>query len=106
MPAELRHAKVARHEPVRRPHRRRLAAAAQPGDQVGLRLASPEAGDPADVRRARVAWVEAGEAGVVFERSDSSEPISGREAFGTAESRWRSGARGQTPGLVLPGAGR
>jgi len=61
-----------------------------PGDQVGLRLASPEAGDPADVRRARVAWVEAGEAGVVFERSDPASRSAVAKLFGTAESRWRS----------------
>jgi hypothetical protein len=67
-----------------------LPAHLSPGDQVGLRLASPEPGDPADVGRAQVAWVEAGEAGVAFERSDPASRSAVAKLFQTVESRWRS----------------
>jgi len=60
------------------------------GDQVTLRLASPEMGEPSDIGRAHVAWVEAGEAGVAFERSDPASRSAVAKLFQTTESRWRS----------------
>ena len=60
------------------------------GDQVDLRLASPELGDPPGLGRARVAWVEAGEAGLAFDRSDPAGRAAAAKLFQTSEARWRS----------------
>jgi hypothetical protein len=67
-----------------------LPSQLSPGDHVDLRLASPDLGEPAEVGRACVAWVEAGEAGLAFDRSDSACRSAVAKLFQASEARWRT----------------
>jgi len=67
-----------------------LPASLSPGQTINLRLASAEPGEPVELGRGRVTWVEAGEAGVALDRSDPAARAAGAKLFQAAEARWRS----------------
>jgi hypothetical protein len=74
-----------------------------PGELVTLRLASPEAGEPAQLGRGRIAWVEAGEAGIALERSDEASRVGVAKLFQAAEARWRSAREVRHPDACCRG---
>jgi hypothetical protein len=76
-----------------------------PGDLVTLRLAWPEIGDPPEMGRARVAWTEAGEAGLAFERTDPACRAAVAKMFQAAEARWRSAREVRHPDSCCKGGG-
>jgi PilZ domain-containing protein len=80
-----------------------LPSQLSPGDLVSLRLTSPELGDPTEIGRARVAWVEAGEAGVAFERSDPAFRAAVAKLFQSAEARWQSAREVRHPDSCCKG---
>lgn len=59
-------------------------------EDVTLKLASPEPGETPELGSARVAWVEAGDAGVVFDRANPACRAAVMKLFQSIEARWRS----------------
>jgi hypothetical protein len=73
------------------------------GETVSLRLASPEAGEPPQLGRGRIAWVEAGEAGIALERSEEAHRLGIAKLFQAAEARWRSAREVRHPDACCKG---
>jgi hypothetical protein len=80
-----------------------LPALLRPGETVTLRLASPEAGEPEQIGRARVAWMEAGEAGLALERSEEASRAGVAKLFQGAEARWRPAREVRHPDACCAG---
>jgi hypothetical protein len=74
-----------------------------PGQTVTLRLASTEAGEPAQLGRGRIAWAEAGEAGIALERSEEAHRLGIAKLFQAAEARWRSAREVRHPDACCRG---
>ena len=60
------------------------------GDRIDVRLASAEPGEIPEVGRARVVWVEGGEAGLEFDRTQPACRSAMAKLFQGTEARWRS----------------
>jgi hypothetical protein len=80
-----------------------VPAYVSPGETVSLRLASPEAGEPPQLGRGRIAWVEAGEAGIALDRSEEAHRMGIAKLFQTAEARWRSAREVRHPDACCKG---
>jgi hypothetical protein len=59
------------------------------GQDVEVILAAPEHGDPPELGRAKVVWVEEGEAGVAFDRTSPSTRVAITKFFHSAETPWK-----------------
>jgi PilZ domain len=57
-------------------------------DQVQLVLPAPESGRAPEVTRGRIAWVEDGEAGVMFDRDVESSRVAAGRLFRSMEQPW------------------
>ena len=72
-------------------------------EDVTLTLASTEPGEAAEIGRARVAWVEAGEAGVLFDRASPACRAAVMKLFQSIEARWRSAREVRHPDACCRG---
>lgn len=61
-----------------------------PGANVDVRLASTDVGETAAIGHARVVWVESGEAGLQFDRTDPACRAAVAKLFQATEARWRT----------------
>lgn len=61
-----------------------------PHDEVEIRLATPQTGEPLDRISARVAWCDEGEAGIEFDRRNPASRAAATKLFQLLEARWRS----------------
>ena len=59
-------------------------------DEIEIRLASPQAGEPVDPISARVAWCEEGEAGIEIDRRKPASRAAATKLFEVLQARWRS----------------
>jgi len=60
------------------------------GERIDVRLASAEPGEIPEVGRARAVWVEGGEAGLEFDRTQPACRSAMAKLFQGTEARWRS----------------
>lgn len=59
-------------------------------DEVEIKLASPEPGEPLETISARVAWCDEGEAGIEIDRSKPAARAAVTKLFQLLEARWRT----------------
>jgi len=74
------------------------------GDRVALELASIEVGETPGIGTARVAWIDAGEAGILFERTEPARRAAVAKLFEACEFRWRSAREIRHPDTCCHGA--
>jgi len=65
-----------------------LPASLTKGTAVAMTIAAPEAGRAPEVTRGRIAWVEDGEAGVMFDREIESSRVAAGRLFRSLEQPW------------------
>jgi hypothetical protein len=58
------------------------------GHDLDLRLVASEVGQPPELGRARVVWVEGGEAGLLFDRTNSTCRVSVGRLFQALQKQW------------------
>ena len=58
------------------------------GNVIALTVAPPEAGRAPEITRGRIAWVEDGEAGVMFDRDMESSRVAAGRLFRSLEQPW------------------
>jgi hypothetical protein len=61
-----------------------------PGTNVDVRLASTDVGETAAIGHARTVWVESGEAGLEFDRTNPACRAAVAKLFQATEARWRT----------------
>ncbi len=65
-----------------------LPASLATGNVVALTITPPEAGRAPEITRGRIAWVEDGEAGVMFDRDMESSRVAAGRLFRSLEQPW------------------
>lgn len=72
----------------------RISGGLPPGlsrhDEVQIRLASPQTGEPMEPIFGRIAWCEDGEAGIEFDRTKPASRAAVTKLFQVLEGRWRT----------------
>ncbi|HEX9576923.1 MAG TPA: PilZ domain-containing protein [Myxococcales bacterium] len=76
-----------------------------PGDQLELRLLSTEVGQPPELGRASVVWAEDGEAGLLFDRAQSTCRVSVGRLFQTLQKQWEQARTIDHPAGCCAGKG-
>jgi hypothetical protein len=59
------------------------------GEEMDIVLAAPERGEPPELGRAKVVWVDEGEAGIAFDRSSPTTRVAVTKFYQSAEAPWK-----------------